>query len=75
MKKASDYRRHADECRALSLKMDTDEQKDQCLKMAHTWEKLAADRSSLIRRHPELALTSERSEESFACSVAMDLAR
>lgn len=43
MKKASEYRRHADECRQLASLMDG-EQRDQLLSMATTWEQLAADR-------------------------------
>ena len=39
------------------------EHRDQLLEMAATWEKLAADRSELVRRHPELGLTGEHAEE------------
>jgi hypothetical protein len=39
-------------------------QKDQLLDMAATWEKLAAERSDLVRRHPELAPEGEHVEES-----------
>ena len=63
MKKASEYRQHAEECRALAHAMDQGEQRDQLLEMAATWEKLAADRSDLVRRHPDLALEGEHIEE------------
>jgi hypothetical protein len=63
MKKASEYRQHADECRALAQSMDHGEQRNQLLEMAATWEKLAADRSDLVRRHPDLALEGEHEEE------------
>ena len=61
MKKASEYRKHAEECRALA-KGVAGEQRDQLLEMAATWERLAAERSELVRRHPELALSGERAE-------------
>lgn len=59
MKKASEYRQHADECRSLASKMQGDA-RDQLLEMASTWDKLAQDRSDLITRHPELALDGEQ---------------
>lgn len=54
MKKASEYRQHAAECRALATSMELVEQREQLLQMAVHWEKLADDRSVLIQRHPEL---------------------
>ena len=63
MKKASEYRQHADECRALAQAMEQGEQRDQLLEMAATWDRLAADRSDLVRRHPDLALAGEHQEE------------
>ena len=63
MKKASEYRQHADECRALAVTMEHGEQRNQLLEMASTWDKLASDRSDLVRRHPELALDGEHREE------------
>ena len=63
MKKASEYRKHAEECRALANQMQGGEQRDQLLEMARTWDRLADDRSDLVRRHPELALEGERQEE------------
>ncbi len=62
MKKASEYRQHAEECRALAQGMQG-EQRDQLIEMAATWEKLAKDRADLIRRHPEQAIPGEREEE------------
>jgi 2-oxo-4-hydroxy-4-carboxy--5-ureidoimidazoline (OHCU) decarboxylase len=62
MKKASEYRQHAEECRALAVQMDRPEQRDQMLAMAEHWEKLAADRLELIRKHPELAQPGEQEE-------------
>ena len=63
MKKASEYRQHAEECRILANKMEQGEHRDQLLAMAATWDKLAEERSDLVRRNPELALTGERQEE------------
>lgn len=63
MKKASEYRVHAQECRALAVGLKEGEQRDQLLEMARTWERLAEDRASLVARHPELALPGETSEE------------
>jgi hypothetical protein len=55
MKKASEYRQHAEECRALARTMQDTEQRNQLLAMAETWDKLAVERSDWVRRHPELA--------------------
>jgi hypothetical protein len=62
VKKASEYRRHAVECRQLAADVQG-VQKDQLLEMATTWERLAAERSELVSRHPELALDGEQPEE------------
>jgi hypothetical protein len=63
MKKASEYRQHAEECRALAGTVRDPRQLEQLLEMAKTWDQLAADRSDLVRRHPELALEGEHREE------------
>ena len=62
MKKASEYRKHAEECRLLAQGVQG-EQRDQLIEMAATWEKLAKDRADLIRRHPEQAIAGEHEEE------------
>ena len=62
MKKASEYRAHAEECRALAQQMQG-EQREQLLTTAAAWEALAGDRSARIRRHPELAIEGEHHEE------------
>ena len=54
MKKASEYHVHAGECRALAAKMQTGEHRDQLFSIAEMWERLAEDRSDLVRKHPEL---------------------
>jgi hypothetical protein len=63
MKKASEYRQHAEECRALAQGMDPGEQRNQLLEMAATWDNLAADRSEMVRRNPDLGLDGEHQEE------------
>ncbi len=63
MKKASEYRQHAEECRQLANRMEHGEHRDQLLEMAATWDRLAAERSDLIRRHPDLALVGEQAED------------
>ena len=68
MKKASEYRRHGVECRELARRMAAGEQRDQLLNMADTWDALAAERSELIRRHPELSIGDEHAEEIAAAS-------
>ena len=60
MKKASEYEQHARDCRALAVKMDEADQREQLLAMAEHWDSLARDRRALIERHPELALEGER---------------
>ena len=62
MKKASEYRRHAAECRKLADGM-AGAPREQLLQMAATWEQLARERSELVRRHPELAKDGELEEE------------
>lgn len=63
MKKASEYRQHAAQCRQLAATMEVGEQRDQLGEMAATWDKLAAERADLIRRHPDLALEGESPDE------------
>jgi hypothetical protein len=53
MKKASEYRQHADECRALAKQVPEGEQRDQLLEMARTWDRLADDREAPAQKHPE----------------------
>ena len=55
MKKASEYRQHADECRTLAARMDSGEHRDQLLEMAATWDRLADERAQQVKRRPERA--------------------
>ena len=43
--------------------MDSEDQRAQLLQMADQWEKMAADRLTLISNHPELAHEGEHEEE------------
>ena len=63
VKKASEYRQHAEECRSLARTRKEGEHRTQLLQMAAIWEKLAEERSDLIRRYPELATDEEHEEE------------
>jgi hypothetical protein len=63
MKKASEYREHARECRSLAGGMQSADQRSQLLQMAEHWDQLAEDRLDLIRKHPELAHEGEEEEE------------
>ncbi len=65
MKKASEYRLHAAECRALAAKMDLGERREQLLAMGAHWDRMAVERTQLITRHPELALKGEYEEEAL----------
>ncbi len=47
----------------MANQMKPGPQRDQLLEMARTWEKLAVERSDLVRRHPELAIEGEHEEE------------
>lgn len=63
MKKASEYRQHAEECRQLAAGMPSADQRGLMLQMAEHWDKLAEDRLELISKHPELAHEGEHDEE------------
>jgi hypothetical protein len=54
VKKADEYAKHAKECRALATQMAGGEQRDQLLKMAETWEVLAAERERTLRHKEEI---------------------
>ena len=53
MKKAEDYRVHAEECRHLATQ-GTASAREQLLKMAETWESLAADREKELARQERI---------------------
>ena len=59
MKTASEYRKHAEECRVLAKQVPEGEHRDQLLEMARTWDNLAKDREKLVLNHPELDTSKE----------------
>jgi len=61
MKQAEEYRRHAAECRRLAHSAVSDQERDQLLDLAKTWEGLAASRENFVRTHP--TLHADRLEE------------
>jgi hypothetical protein len=50
MKIASEYRKHAEECRALARRMDQGAQRERLLDIARTWDQLAEDRETKERK-------------------------
>ena len=50
MKKASEYRQHAQACRQLAARMQHPDEREQLLRMAEQWEQLAKDRARLAGR-------------------------
>jgi hypothetical protein len=53
VKKPSDYRQHAEECRILGKQVSDGTQRNQPLEMTRTWVALAEDRDKLAQNHPE----------------------
>ena len=49
MSKGVEYRKHAQECRALARNVQNEEHKNQLLKMAEAWDSFAAERERLER--------------------------
>jgi hypothetical protein len=49
MKKMSEYRQHATECRNLAASMLAEEHREQLLAMAVTWERMAEERERALR--------------------------
>jgi hypothetical protein len=54
MRKVDDYRRHADECRAMARNATNDEHRQGLLNMAETWDRLAADRIAQMERQKRI---------------------
>ncbi len=57
MMKASEYRRHAAECRALAAAMASPDHKAQLIKMAETWDSMAAERERIARTEEATTFT------------------
>jgi hypothetical protein len=50
MKQAAEYRMHAAECRKLALGSKGEEERQQLLQMAETWEQMAENRERFVAR-------------------------
>lgn len=53
MKKASEYRQYAADCRALAARMELGSQRDQLFRMAGAWDQLANERDAQLRPRGE----------------------
>jgi hypothetical protein len=54
MRKVSEYRAHAEECRKMAAKMKNSEHRKQLEDMAEAWNMLARERQKQIEKHSEL---------------------
>jgi len=50
VKKASEYRQHAEECRQMAKGLKNEDQLAQLMEMAETWERLAKEREEQARK-------------------------
>lgn len=50
MRKASEYRQHAADCRALAAKMEHAGERDLLMRMAATWDEMANERERKTQR-------------------------
>ena len=57
MKKAAEYRHHAQECRTLARNAQNGEHRTSLLNVAETWEALAAERERLLRQQESVEAT------------------
>ena len=55
MQKASEYHKHAEECRMLAGRSLDPEHKAALIEMAETWENLAKEREALVARKERIA--------------------
>ena len=53
--KIADYRKHAEECRRLAKGAGPDHIRDELLKMAENWDKLAEGREKHLARRAKLS--------------------
>jgi len=65
MKKASEYRKHADECRRMLASFATAEQKAMLENMAKTWDTLADDRERQVVQRGRLTRFETSTEETM----------
>jgi chromosome segregation ATPase len=55
VRKASEYREHAQQCRVLANRTSNSEHRAMLSRMAETWEALARDREAHIKRQRRIA--------------------
>jgi hypothetical protein len=55
MQKAAEYRKRAEECRAIAGQLRPGQQRTQLLDMAQQWERMASQIEVLLHEHPELS--------------------
>jgi hypothetical protein len=59
MRKITDYRNHAEECRAMAAKAANDEQRDTLLDMDRTWDMLAGERERALEQKERIQALGE----------------
>jgi hypothetical protein len=55
VKKASEYHKHADECRVLAARASNPDHRAMLHNMADTWENLACQREAFVARKARIA--------------------
>lgn len=63
MRKAEEYKKHADECRQLAAAASNEDSRHQLLEMAETWESLARDRLDQLARQKRISELEGGSED------------
>jgi hypothetical protein len=61
MRKIEDYKKHADECRAMARRTTVADQRELLLNMAQTWESLATERERETHLRESIQTDSKRS--------------
>ena len=51
VERVSEYEKNAQECRMLARSMNNPEQREQLLKMAEAWERVAVERKRLLTEY------------------------
>jgi hypothetical protein len=62
MRKAEEYKKHADECRHLAASASNEDSRRQLLEMADTWESLARDRNNQLALQKRISALEGDSE-------------
>jgi hypothetical protein len=65
MRKVSDYRKHAGECRQLMRGAKTAEHREMLRQMAETWESLAASREKQLEQRANIKLLDDNAKGSI----------